>query len=121
MNLLPYNVTTNPYPCPAYVKMWVVSSKLTNTASLSATLINTNFLETGSGTSGLQGNMLDMCFKVNKDHWTVHATKTVKLGLTSLPATATAGYFDNGSFSLPFTFNFGKYFKSMLKYSDDGW
>jgi len=119
VNILPYDAgaqTSN--ILPLYVKMWVISSRQINTQALTATNIATNFFEIGGGSSGFQGNMLDMEFSPNKDSWIIHATKTCKLGVGSTSSNVnTTSYFDNSPFSMPFQFNFGKKI-SVLKYDE---
>lgn len=121
VNLLPYDATTNNLPIPAYVKIWIISCKQQNTTSLGATNIGTNFFDIVNGTVGMQGNMLDMDFSVNRDGWTVYASKTIKLGvgaITSVGPVGTNGYYEGtSSFSVPFNFNIGKHLKK-VKYDD---
>lgn len=122
VNLLPYSATLNPLSTPIYVKMWVVSSKLTNAYPISATGIATSFFEAGTATVGFSGNMIDMCLSNNKDAFTIHATKTLSLGASYPSSTGpvgTGGYYDNSKMSLPFSFSYAKHFKSVLKYNDD--
>jgi len=122
VNLLPYNLTTNNKPLPCYVKMWVCSGKLLNTILLGSTNISTTFFEVGGSSAGFQGNMLDMELSPNKDMWTVHYTKTVKLGAGYVVSTGSpvsgGSYFDNSPMSVPFQFNFGKKL-GLLKYEED--
>jgi len=122
VNLLPYNETTNNKPLPCYVKMWVCSGKLMNTILLSSTNISTTFFEAGGSSAGFQGNMLDIDLSPNKDMWTVHYTKTVKLGAGYVVSTGSpvsgGSYFDNSPMSVPFQFNFGKKLGT-LKYEED--
>jgi len=61
---------------------------------------------------------LDMLFRPNKERWIVHATKVVKLGLATVQGAAT-GTSDNGSFSVPFQFSFGKHL-GKCKFEDSG-
>jgi len=120
VNLLPYSVSTNPGTIPLYVKMWILSCKNVIGANLGATSIGSTFFDITNGTLGLQGTMLDMDFPVNNDVWTVHASKTLKLGVGAITSTGPIGtnnYYDNSSFSQPFYFNIGKYM-STLKYDD---
>ena len=120
VNILPYDGLANPGPVPIYVKMWLISSKVINTNTLSSTVISTDFFDIVNGAVGFQGNMLDMNFTVNKDLFVVHQQKMVKLGAASATSTGPVGlvgYFDNSPMSVPFTFNFGKYFKT-IKYDD---
>ena len=121
INLLPYAAITNPLSTPIYVKMWLCSSKIVNTSSLSSTDIGTQFFDTGSIAAGFQGNMLDMTLSNNLNNWKIHAQRTVQLGATSVSSTGqvgSGGYFDNSKMSVPFYFNWAKYMKSKLKYND---
>lgn len=120
VNLLPWNQTSNPLSTPVFIKMWLCSAKnLNNPNALSLPI--SNFFEGGSSSIGFQGNMLDMDLSVNKDYFTVYATRKLQLGSTYPSSTGpvgTAGYYDNSKMALPFYFTFGKYFKSSLKYND---
>jgi len=122
VNLAPYNAISNPGTTPVKVKMWVVSSKLSNSQTLSSTVVGTGFFEIGSDTVGFQGNMLDMMLPVNRQAWIVHAHKTFNLGASaanSLGPVTTTGYYDNSRMSLPFSFSYGSHFKKPLRFSDD--
>lgn len=119
VNLRDYNSLTNPYVAPMYVKMWLVSSKETNSGILADTQISTTFFDINNSNLGFQGNMLDMLFRINKERWVLHATKTVKLGFANVQPAAATGISDNSPFSAPFQFNFGKLL-GKLKYEDSG-
>lgn len=122
VNLLPYNVSTNPLSTPIWIKIWLVTAKLTNVSGFSNTTAQTGFFEVGTDTVGFQGNMLDLAFPVNKDAFTVYKSKKINLGATYASGTGpvgTGGYFDNSKMSIPFYFNYGRHFKSQLKYNDD--
>lgn len=120
VNLLPYDLATNPKTAPVMVKMWLVSFKKTNTNAIAD--CNTGaFFEAGSGSASFQGNMLDMVLSNNKDVVTVYKTKKFKLGAsfaTSTGPISLGAYFDNSPMSVPFYFNYAKYFKGTLKYND---
>lgn len=120
VNILPFENTTNNLPVPCYVKIWILSQKIVNTNSLSATTIASNLFDVVNGSVGMQGNMLDIDFTLNKDAWISHGSKTLRLG-SGYPSgsgpVGSAGYYDNSSMSLPFYFNFGKYIKT-LKFDD---
>jgi len=122
VNVLPYDVTLNPLPAPLYVKMWILSAKAINTNNLALTTIGSNFIDLVSSASVLQGNMLDIDFQINKDAWTIHASKTVRIGAGSYVSTgpmSQTSYFDNSPMSVPFAFSYGKFLKT-LKYDDSG-
>jgi len=119
VNIKPYDATLNNLPLPCYVKMWVLSCKTQNTTDLASTDIASSFFDVVNSDVGFQGSMLDIDFTVNKDTWTVYASKIVKIGsgynLTG-PVT-NLSYFDNSSMSVPFYFNIGKHMKT-IKYAD---
>jgi hypothetical protein len=120
VNILPYENTTNNFPVPCYVKIWILSQKIVNTNNLAATTIASNIFDTVSAAVGMQGNMLDIDFTLNKDAWISHGSKTIRLGSGYPSATGPvgiAGYYDNSAMSRPFYFNFGKYIKT-LKFDD---
>lgn len=116
LNLRPFDTTTNPYVAPMYVKLWLVSCKETNSGSIGDTAIASTFFDVNNANLGFQGNMLDMLFRINKERWTLHASKTVKLGFANVQGLAT-GTSDNSPFSVPFQFNFGKHL-GRLKFED---
>ena len=120
VNILPYDSIANNQPVPIYVKIWIVSQKVVNTNSLTATTIGSNFFDIVNGSVGMQGSILDIDFTTNKDVWTVHGTKTCKLGAgyaSAGGAVTTTAYYDNSPMSVPFSFNFGKTLKT-LKFDD---
>lgn len=121
VNLLPYSATTNPKVAPLMVKMWVLSCKDRNTYPLTNTNISTNFFDAGANASGFQGNLLDMTLPQSKETYVIHYMKSFKLGLgsgtTAFPST-NVQVNDNSSFNKGFYFNYGKKFKSQIKYLD---
>lgn len=124
VNLLPYNITTNPNPPPLYVKMWLVKNLVTQGSAASFSWFDwTKFFKLSGGMTGFQGNMLDVEFPVNTEYWRVLAKKTIKLGVGGATATgpiSSGSYLDNSSFSRPFFFNYGRYLKKTLKFLDGG-
>lgn len=121
VNLLPYNATTNPYVGPVYIKMWLCSNKTINTSAISATNCSADFFEVNGGTTGFQGNMLDMEFSNNRDNWIIYKTKTFELGTTAVAGFASANsaaWNDNSRFSKPFYFSFGRHMKRQIKFVD---
>lgn len=118
VNLKPYNATTNPHQ-PVKMKMWVVSNKQANrnSATLAAGAFD-QFFEGGNSAFPFQGNMLDMILPVNKQYWTVYATKSINLGSTYGSTMSGTVVHDNSRFSVPFSFNIGKHLKTKLKFDD---
>lgn len=110
INILPYNVTTNPLS-PVLVKMWLVSHRRINSNQLTDTDISTTFFTINNGTIGFQGNMLDMIFTPNLDSWKIYKTKSFELGSSSSSGTTgSAGtYFDNSAMTVPFYFEYAKH------------
>lgn len=119
VNLLPYNITTNP-TLPLRVRMFLVSSKMQNMAANNgAPPPTTDFFQSGAGqNSPFVGNMLDIVRSVNTDNWTLHAQKNIELGLTAQYGTF-GGYADNSKFTAPFYFNFAKHL-GRVKFDDGG-
>lgn len=122
LNYLPYNVSTNPQSAPLWVKMWLVSPKAINTNVLSSTVIATDFFDLGGAVGSFSGNMRDIIVPVNTEFWTVYATKTAKIGFSSQATggtpISTQTWYDNSPFTVPFTFNYGKHLKQVLKFND---
>lgn len=122
INLLPQNASTNPLSTPIWIKIWLVSAKITNSAGWSNASSQSGFFEVGSNTAGFQGNMLDMILPTNKDAFTVYKSKKFNLGATYASTTGPVnhnGYLDNSKMSLPFYFSYGQHYKQQLKYNDD--
>jgi len=122
VNILPYNVVTNVLSTAVMVKLWIISTKLSNSPGISAGNPSSGYFEIGSSTVGMQGNMLDMLLPINKEAWTLHASKKFKIGSAYASATgpvSTSGYYDNSPMTVPFAFSWGKYFKGPIRYSDD--
>lgn len=123
VNIRAFDATNNPLPVPIWVKMWLVSYKVTNQPSLTEVNTFSQFFDSNNTSTGFQANTLDMILTPNKDVWTVHKTKMIKLGtsntyngISATPIT-TAGYFDNSPMSAPFYFNFTKLIHK-LKFDD---
>ena len=124
VNLNAYNATSNTMVAPVFLKIWILSMKdnyAGTAASIVSSNINSSFFDYGSTSTGFQGNPLDLMGVVNTQEWTVYQTKIIKLGVgaatNTYPSTGVAVY-DNSSWSGEFTFNWGKYCKSKLKYLD---
>lgn len=108
--LKPYNATTNVKVAPICLKIWLCRYKTSSTADLSLTNVATAFADTGGGTSGLTGQMIDMDFFPNQDSWEWIQTKTYKLGLSSTSDSAPTGktlFFDNSPSQIAFSFEYG--------------
>lgn len=120
INILPYNVTTNPNPVPLIVKMWLCANKQSNNPNMAVLSTFSTFFDTGNVNSSFQGNQLDTLLSPNKDAWTIYKTKTIKLGAASFSSTGpvgSGGYFDNSPMSVPFSFSISQHVKN-LKFDD---
>lgn len=118
LNVLPTNASTNPLAAPVLVRMFILRNKIENTSSLTGMNLN-DFFESGSGSVGFQGNLLDMVFKVNSEVWTVYKTKTFKIGASSSGLqTSSSGYFDDSPMIRRFSFDLTKYLTRTQKYND---
>lgn len=116
VNLSPYDAATNPNAfSPVWVKMWIVSAKNINTNTFSNTLAATSFFRSNNTSINFQATIRDQLYPVNNDLFTVHKTKSFKLGLgsTSTPANP-ASYFDNSPMSHPFVFDLSKYVTKLM-------
>jgi len=117
LNLLPYNVNTNPHACPAWVKIWICSQKTTNSNSFTAT---SNFFQINNAAIGFQGQALDMVFPVNDDIITIHTKRQFKLGCGGTSNTfpgSNVSAFDNSSYCKYLDIPLGKYYKQ-LRFDD---
>jgi len=121
VNLLPYNLASNNVVAPVVIKMWLCKRKATNTqlTGLPDQADYNEFFQSGNGTVGFQGNPLDLIFDVNKDVWTVFATKQVTLNNANFSNGATGPIAaDNNSCTYPFRFDFTKHL-GLCKYNDN--
>ena len=120
VNLLPYDVGTNPMRCPLMVKIWLCRRKNMNplmALNPSGTDWG-NFFQVGNTSISFQSSPLDMCFASNKDYWTVISTKSFMLSngyFNSTASTNIAG--GTGVVSKYFQFSFAKQL-GKLKFND---
>jgi len=115
VNLLAYNITTNPVIIPAYVMVWVLRSKLKN-QGFGASNAPHDLFDAGNSTVGPQGNLLDTMFPINSQSWICCYKRKIKLGATT-NVSPVNGFADMSSYSVPFTISYGKHIKT-LKYDD---
>lgn len=121
VNLLPYNVTTNPLACPVAVKIWILSvTSYREIGAFSGSAAATGFFNDTIAPTGFAGNVLDLITPVSDD-FKVYAQKTIYLGCTgatnNFPSTSVGAY-DNSKFSAGFYFDVTKHIKSKLQYND---
>lgn len=116
VNLLPFDGTTNPQST-VHVRMMIISMKDENVATFDAG----NIWQFGNSSLGIQNNIGDCLYQVNKELFTVYEQKTFTLGATSLTNTVSTfppNIMSNLKSTVPFYFNWGKHFKQKLKYND---
>lgn len=102
LNLLPYSATTNPNLTPIYIRILIVSCKSINTTTITNTPINSDFYMQSPTPVGFQGTCLDIVMPINKNNWTVHTDKTIRLGVSYASSTgpaSTGNWFDNSAMS----------------------
>lgn len=125
VNLKPADGITNPLSTPCNVKMWLIrdiaeAHQLPLNGGVFTTYLDQFFRGNGT-TLPFQGNLLDMSLPVDDQHFRVLKTKQFEIGATYASATGavgTGGYFDNSKMIIPFYFNWAKYAKKQIKYSE---
>lgn len=119
VNILPYNSITNPAPAPVLIKMWLLSSIVTNAPAVGTIASWSSFFDINNSSIGFQNNPLDLVLPTNKDLWRIHATRQIKIGASAASNAVPSpnSFYDNSPMSAPFSFSFGKHIKT-LKYDD---
>lgn len=120
VNLKAYNSgdTTPVSPGPFLVRAWVLSAKNIQTNVFSNTLAATSFFEFNNTSQAPTSNMNNMLYTVNKKLFTVHKTKSWKLGAASTSSVNNPSfYYDNSPMSAPFYFDCSK-FVHKLKFDE---
>lgn len=117
----PYNATTNPYPLPCIVKIWILTRK--DTAQGKPTSSLPYFFQSGSTSLSPLGYMEDTFNVINRDLYTVYKQYTLKIGNSSVTGTnASAGneYFANNEYKLnqALTIDFTKFLIKNAKFND---
>lgn len=101
MTSAPYDITTNPYPMPQYVRLWFVKYKpgpteLPPTSSLYGA--TANFFQNGSTNSGFTGTFTDLQQHVNTDMFTLYRYVTYKIAPSVYTSTnSQPGYGNNAN------------------------
>lgn len=87
-----YDATNNTIPKPVIVKFWCVTPKDGYySASEMATAFKTSFFQDGNTSQGYSSNLVDLVSTVNKDVFTLHWSKSYKLGYSSMYAVSGTG------------------------------
>ena len=106
----PYDAIINPTVAPVSIKFWLCQYLKSNTTSIGSTDAASAFFDTGAGTSGMTGNIVDLDFYPNTDSWKVLETQQYRLGLsggTNNAASTVVTFFDNSPAQIAFEFKFG--------------
>lgn len=124
----PYSVTNNPSPKPTIVKFWCLTPKDGYLSSSEvATIFDTSFFQSGNSSSGYGLDMTDLVKASNKDVYTLHWTRTYKLGHA---VGSGNGYgagngindsnFSNNDYKMNYilNFDFTKHMKKTFRYND---
>lgn len=120
VNLKAYNSadTTPVSPGPFLVRAWILSAKNINTNTFSNTTAATSFFEANNTSVAPTSNMNNMLYTVNRKLFTVHKTKSWKLGAASTSSVNNPSfYYDNSPMSAPFYFDCSK-FVGRLKFDE---
>lgn len=123
------NAGTNTAPKPLYLKVWVVGvrgGQYGTTAPDVANLIKSRFFNTGDSYQGFNDTLFDLIRPINKDVFTIHYTKTFKLGnseywISSGGTPTNYQHYANNDFraSIKFTVPLTKYTQKNIRYNDD--
>ena len=127
--LTPWNVSTNAYPSPMYLKYWIVSVRggQTYTNQQVRDLLQSKFFQADNSYTGFSDSVMDNIRPVNKDVFYVHTTKTFKLGNATYMASGAGGAtptsnqgFTNNDFkmSVTWTIPLTKFTTKNLKFND---
>lgn len=99
---MPYNVSSNPFPAPVEVELYLGRLKGVQGEIPAAADFN-NLYQNGSSVAGPAGNLNDLCSSVNTDYWLVKKRWRHKIGYASGNGTggiADQQYFANNDFKL---------------------
>lgn len=86
----PYDLTTNTDPVPFFVKLFFLTRKDSPTAVYTA---GTDVLQYGSTSESFGTGLVNLNRPINTDEWTVHTTRTYKIGFSNYGGTS----IDNGA------------------------
>ena len=117
INLIPYNVSTNP-ACTPVMFRWMLITQLNSNGSV---LSLSNFFQVNNSSIAIQGNQMDLILKVNDELFKVHKQGQFRLGASSnsitYPASASIAM-EAGKYSLQKRIYFNKYLHKKINYDD---
>jgi len=120
----PYNGSTNLTPKPQLIKLFLVNAKSINTINTRPNQANMNtFFQEGNSYASPAGDLFDMIEEVNRDAWSLYATKTIKLGYGSYNGTgfdSSHQYFENNDYKLNhiIKWDITKYIPQTMQWND---
>lgn len=118
----PYDVTTNPNPCPVEVQLMLGHLRATPNTLPTATDISQIF-QSGSSSTGPVGTIRDLVSSINTDKWVIKKRWTHKLGFSDNSGTGSlpgSQYFANNDFHLNIkrSINITKMLPSHFRFND---
>lgn len=121
---LPYSASLNAFPRPQQVKLFIFSVKDQPTTFPTITDAAGSFFEFGNGTSNLYDDLVSDIAKVNTDKYTLHTTRTFKVGYAASEGTGVSlgqQAYTNNDFKLncKFSINITKYCVKNVIYRDN--
>jgi len=127
MNIIPkpYNATNNPTPIPFYVKIWIFELPYDSEVSAMQSVINSNFFDSNSSSTGMTSGLSDLTGVVNKNIVRLKKVIIRKVATSNFQGTgALPGhqYFANNDYKLSayLNLNVTKLLKKTYKYNDAG-
>lgn len=123
-----YNATTNPTPKPFFLKWWIVSARqgVPFQDLVDVIAIQTDFFDSGSGTTSTNATTLDLLRPINNEKYVVHKQGTHKMFFSSYTGSGGTGTGDLGQqanndfkMSILKKINATKYMPKLIRYVDN--
>lgn len=121
---LPQNSTTNNFPRPQVIKMFIFSSKDDPSAYPTISSTTGDFFQFNNGAANIYDDLLSDIAPVNKDKWTLHTTRTLKVAYADYGGTGSVAgnqFFANNDFKscAKFSVDVTKYCVKNVIYRDN--
>jgi len=118
---LPLSASTNPTPAPMEVCMWIFKLKDLRNGNQLATAqdnINTQFFQSGNGTTGVTGSLINIVQAINQDNIHLFYKRVFKVGFA---AGQSGGSIANNDFQYnrKFSINITKFLPKTIKFDDN--
>jgi len=118
-----YDAINNPTPTPFYLKFWIFSVKYSSQLSDVQSVISSGFLNNGSSSGGITGNLNDMTAPVNTNYVTLKKTFIRKLGMNEVGTggIASTGFYANNDFHMTSFLNIdvSRYCRKNISFNDN--